>query len=107
MDVQRDAAKIDLMTSSEVLTQYKNELKKQDPHLVDYLESQTSQAYISVLQKQIAELQMNKDLAMAYKNSRIDVAEKVKDYDQRITDLKQKLSSVINDIKTGAYANSS
>ena len=79
-------------------------LKKQDPHLVDYLESQTSQAYISVLQKQIAELQMNSDLALAYKNSRIDVSDKVKDYDQRIADLKKKLSSVINDIKTGAFA---
>ena len=106
MDVQRDAAKIDLMTSSEILNQYKNELKKQDPHLVDYLENQTSQAYINVLQKQIAELQMNKDLAMGNKTSRIDVSEKVKDYDQRITELKQKLSNMINDIKAGAFASS-
>ena len=106
MDVQRDAAKIDLMTSTEVLTQYKNELKKQDPHLVDYLENQTSQAYINVLQKQIAELQMNKDLAMANNSSRIDITEKIKDYEKRITDLKQKLSAMINDIKAGAFASS-
>jgi polysaccharide biosynthesis transport protein len=106
LDVQRDAAKIDLMTSTEVLSQYKNELKKQDPQLVDYLENQTSQTYINVLQKQIAELQMNKDLALGNKNSRIDVTEKIKDYDQKITDLKQKLSGMINDIKAGAYASS-
>ena len=34
---------------------------------------------------------MNKDLAMGNKSSRIDVSEKIKDYDQRITDLKAKI----------------
>ena len=106
LDVQRDAAKIDLMTSTEVLSQYKNELNKQDPHLAEYLENQTSKTYIDVLQKQIAELQMNRDLATANKNSHIDVTEKVKDYDQRISELKQKLNSLINEIKVGAYASS-
>ena len=104
LDVQRDAAKIDLMTSSEVLNQYKGELKKQDPRLADYLDNQTSQAYIEVLQKQIAELQMNRDLAMGNNSSRIDVSEKIKDYDQRITELKQKLSNMINDIKASAFS---
>ena len=77
MDAQRDAAKIDLMTSNEILQQYKIQLKDQDPQLAEYLESQTSQAYIDVLQKQIADLQMNKDLAMANKNPNIDVTEKI------------------------------
>ena len=106
MDVQRDAAKIDLMTSTEILSQYKSEIKKQDPHLVDYLENQTSQAYINVLQKQIAELQMNRDLAIGNKNPRIDVTDKIKENDQRIAELKQKLSNMINDIKTSAFSNS-
>ena len=106
LDSQRDALKIDLMTSDAVLNQYKNEIKKQDPHLADYLESQSSQAYIDVLQKQIAELQMNKDLALAIKNPNIDVSAKIKDYEQRIADLKQKLSTKINDIKAGAFASS-
>ncbi len=106
LEAQRDAARIDLMTSSEVLNQYKNEVKKQDPQLVEYLESQTSQAYIDVLQKQIAELQMNRDFAMTNKNPNIDVSPKVKDYDKKITQLKEKLSALINDIKVGAFASS-
>ena len=106
LDAQRDAAKIDLMTSTEVLNQSKNELNKQDPHLTEYLENQTSKTYIDVLQKQIAELQMNRDLATANNNSRIDVTEKIKDYDQRIAELKQKLNSLINEIKVGAYSSS-
>ncbi|MGB5894044.1 MAG: polysaccharide biosynthesis tyrosine autokinase, partial [Ignavibacteriaceae bacterium] len=106
LDAQRDAARIDLMTSNEVLNQYKNEVKKQDPQLVVHLESQTSQAYIDVLQRQIAELQMNRDLAMANKNPNIDVSAKVKAYDKKITELNEKLSALIKDIKAGAFASS-
>ena len=106
LDAQRDAAKIDLMASNGVLDQYKKEVTNQNPYLANYLESQTSQAYIDVLQKQIAELQMNRDMAMANKSSNMDVSVKIKDYDRRINELKQKLSSKINEIKTGAFSGS-
>jgi capsular exopolysaccharide synthesis family protein len=107
LDAQRDAARIDLKTSDEVLNQYKNEVSKQDPQLALYLNAQTSQAYIDVLQKQIAELQTNRDLAVANKNSNLDVSSKVmKDYDKKITELKEKLGALINDIKAGAFASS-
>ena len=55
--------KIDLKTSNEALSQYKSQIIKLDPKLVAYLENQASQAYIEVLQKQIAEIQVNRDLA--------------------------------------------
>ena len=106
LDAQRDAAKINLMTSNEVLKQYKNEVEKQDPQLAEYLSSQTSQAYIDVLQKQIAALQMNRDLAMANKSPGVDVSSKVKEYDKKITELKEKLTSLIGDIKAGAFTSS-
>jgi tyrosine-protein kinase Etk/Wzc len=106
LDAQRDAAKIDLMTSNGALDQYKKEVSNQNPYLANYLESQTSQAYIDVLQKQIAELQMNRDMAMANKSSNMDVSVKIKDYDRKINELKQKLSSKINEIKTGAFSGS-
>jgi tyrosine-protein kinase Etk/Wzc len=106
LDAQRDAAKIDLMASNGVLDQYKKEVTNQNPYLANYLESQTSQAYVDVLQKQIAELQMNRDMAMANKSPNMDVSVKIKDYDRKINDLKQKLSSKINEIKTGAFSGS-
>jgi tyrosine-protein kinase Etk/Wzc len=106
LDAQRDAAKIDLMTSNGALDQYKKEVSNQDPYLANYLESQTSQAYIDVLQKQIAELQMNRDMAMANKSTNMDVSVKIKDSDRKINELKQKLSSKINEIKTGAFSGS-
>jgi polysaccharide biosynthesis transport protein len=106
LDAQRDATKIDMMTSNEVLNQYKNEINDQDPQLVNYLENQTSQAYIDVLQKQIADLQMNRDMVMANKSPDTDVTATVKDYDRKIDDLKQKLNAKINEIKTGAFSSS-
>ena len=94
------------MTSNGVLNQYKKEISNEDPNLANYLENQTSQAYIDVLQKQIAELQMNRDMAIANKGSSIDATVITKDYDRKINDLKQKLNSKINEIKTGAFSGS-
>jgi tyrosine-protein kinase Etk/Wzc len=106
LDVERDAAKVDKMTSDRVLADYKKQLQKQDPQLADYLESQTSQAYITVLQQQLAELQMNKDMALANKNPNLDVSQKEKDFDKKIAEIKDRLNSKINDIKASAFASS-
>ncbi len=106
LDAERDAAKIDLITSNEMLNEYKNEISRQDPHLVNYLEGQTSQAYISQLQQQIAELQTNKDMALANKDPNLDVSSKINEYDKRINDLKNKLRNKINEIKSGAFSSS-
>ena len=104
LDAQKEAIKMQLLTSNEVLKQYKFFLKKQDPQLVEYLESQTSQAYINALQQQLAELQINRDIAMSIKSSNVDVSSKVKEYDDRIAELKQKLNSTISSIKAEAYS---
>jgi len=104
LDAQKDATKIELMTSNEVLKQYKFFLGKQDPQLVGYLENQTSQAYINALQQQLAELQVNRDLALSIKSPNLDISGKVKDYDQRIAELKQKLNATISNIKAEAFS---
>jgi tyrosine-protein kinase Etk/Wzc len=106
LDVQRDAVKIDLMSSGEILNQYKEKIHNQNPQLAGYLESKTSQAYIEILQKEIAELQMNRDLALANKNPNIDASSKVSDYDRRISELKTKLNGMISNIKADAFSSS-
>ena len=105
-EAKLNAAKIDYMASSNVLKQYKDELKKQDPRMANYLESLTSETYIEALQKQLAELQINKDLALANTNPKIDVSAKIKEYDQKINELKNKLNSKIEVIKAGIFASS-
>ena len=105
-EAKLNAAKIDCMASGNILKQYKDELKKQDPRMANYLESLTSETYIEALQKQLAELQINKDLALANTNPRIDVTAKIKEYDQKINELKNKLNSKIEIIKAGIFASS-
>jgi len=104
LEAQIEVTKIELSTSNEILKQYKFFLSKQDPQLVDYLENQTSQAYISVLQQQLAELQVNKDLALSIKSPNLDISNKIKEYDRRIDELKQKLNSAISSIKAEAFS---
>jgi tyrosine-protein kinase Etk/Wzc len=104
LEAQIEVTKIELSTSNEILKQYKFFLSKQDPQLVDYLENQTSQAYISVLQQQLAELQVNKDLALSIKSPNVDISNKLKEYDQRIQELQQKLNSAIGSIKANAFS---
>ena len=106
LDAQKDGTKIDLLTSNEILNQYKKEIGEQDPHLVDYLESISSQGYIDALQKQITEYQMNKDLALSNKSPNMDISSKLNEYDKKIVELKQKLNTEIKNIKAGAYSSS-
>ncbi len=104
LDAQKQSTKIELMTSNEVLKQYKFFLGKQDPKLVDYLENQTSQAYIVALQQQLADIQVNRDLAMSLKNPTIDVSNKVSEYDRRILELRDKLNTAIGGIKSEGFS---
>ena len=105
-EAQMNAAKIELVASEEVLRKYKEELSKQDPKLADYLASVTSETYITALQNQIAELQLNKDIALAKFESGIDISKKVKEFDIKINDLKEKLDDKIKVLKSGILASS-
>lgn len=105
-EAQKNAAKIELMASDEVLKQYKEELKKQDPRLAEYLESATSETYIKALQEEISQLQINKDLALAKVEPGLDITSKVKEYDKKIRDLKLKLDEKVKVLKAGILASS-
>ncbi|MFZ2322122.1 MAG: polysaccharide biosynthesis tyrosine autokinase [Ignavibacteriaceae bacterium] len=105
-DAQKDAAKIELMASDAVLKQYKEELKKQDPRLAEYLESATSETYITALQNEIAQLQINKDVSLSKVDPGIDITAKVNEYDKKIKDLKAKLDEKVKVLKAGILASS-
>ena len=97
---------IELEASTEILKQYRKELSKQDPKLADYLASATSETYIKALQDQIAELQIRRDLAMAKADSKTDFTVQLKDYDNKISELKDKLDDKIKVLKAGIFASS-
>ncbi|GMU97057.1 GumC family protein [Ignavibacterium album] len=105
-EAQRNAVKIELSTSDEILKKLKDELQKQDPKLVDYLESVSSESYIKALQEQIAEFQLNKDLAMSKESGNENVKKKVAEYENKIQDLRNKLNEKIKVLKSGIFASS-
>jgi capsular exopolysaccharide synthesis family protein len=105
-EAQKNATQIELEASSEILKQYKKELSLQDPKLADYLASATSETYIKALQDEIAELQIRRDLAMAKSDLKTDFTEQLKDYDNKITELKSKLDAKIKVLKAGIFASS-
>lgn len=105
-EAQKSAAQIELMATEEILNKLKEDLKDQDPRLADYLESLTSEVYLLALQKQISELQLQKDLALSGVDNKIDISVTVKAYDDKIKDLKKKLDEKIKVLKAGIYASS-
>lgn len=105
-EAQRNATRIELLASNEILSKYKDELQKQDPRLVDYLESAASESYIKALQEQIAELQLNRDLALTKSYQDESVKIKIAEYDKKIKDLKSKLDEKIKVLKAGIFASS-
>lgn len=104
-EAQRNAAQIELTMAEKNLNQYKEELRKQDSKLADYLESFASEEYMKTLQKSIAELEVKKDLALndpsLSKNKAL-----INEYDQKLNDLKKKLNEKINVYKSGIFASS-
>jgi len=105
-EAQKNASQIELQASNEILKQYKKELAQQDPKLADYLASATSQTYINALQDQIAELQIRRDLALVKTDPRTDYTLQLKEYDNKIAELKNKLDEKIKVLKAGIFASS-
>ncbi|MFO7444800.1 MAG: polysaccharide biosynthesis tyrosine autokinase [Ignavibacteriaceae bacterium] len=104
-EAQKNAAQIELSASNRVLNQFKSELENQNPKMVDYLESVSSEAYFKSLQNELAKQELNRDLALANikgpENSQV-----LKEYDQRIKDLRKKLEEKLEVIKAGIFASS-
>ncbi len=105
-EAQKNAKQIELAASNKVLTQYKKELADQNPRLADYLESVSSEAYIQTLQQQLARMQVNRDMALSSKDPKVNNSQIIKQYDEKIADLKAKLDDKMKIIKAGILASS-
>ncbi|MDZ7767085.1 MAG: Wzz/FepE/Etk N-terminal domain-containing protein [Melioribacteraceae bacterium] len=103
-EAQRNATQIELTISKKKLDQYRTELENQDPRIKDYLESFAAEPYIKNLQNQIAQLQSQRDLALATDGSaNVRNSSLIKEYDKKITDLKTKLNEQIQVYKAGYF----
>lgn len=102
---RRNAGQIDLMIAEKNLKELKSEMEKQDPRIKDYLESFAAEPYLRQLQENIAQLESQRDLAIA-NNQQSRNSTIVADFEKRIKELKDKLNSKINTYKAGIFASS-
>lgn len=103
-DAQKNATDIELRASDNNLSTLKNELKKIDPSMNDYIQGQVSKSYIEEFQRQIAEYEVKRDI----ENSTVkdpQVKEKlINDANTRIDELKSNLRAKISDLTAGVLA---
>lgn len=64
-EVEKNEAEIELRISENNLNSLKQESAKYDPNLIKYVEGQITQPYVQELQKQIAELEVRRDVEIA------------------------------------------
>ncbi len=86
-----NAAKIDLAISEKTLNSYKDELKKRDPDVTNYIENMATQPYLKRLQEQIADLQTQRDRAMS--STLPNAQQIIREAESRIADLRSKLDN--------------
>lgn len=102
-DVQAklNATKIDLTINEKTLNQYKEELKKRNPEITDYIENFATAPYVKRLQEQIADWKTQKDRAVASAgpNSKL-----VRDAETKISDLQQTLNNQLSVYRAGVLA---
>jgi capsular exopolysaccharide synthesis family protein len=102
----RNTTKIQMSITKETLDNYKAEIKKRDPSLIDYLESKSTEPYLQQLQKQIAELESQRDMALINNPDARNHSAVIKQYDTKIDELKNKLRESIEKYQTRILSSS-
>ena len=92
---QRNTAKIEMSISQEKLNQYKSEIKEKDPSIYNFLANKSSEPYLQNLQKEIANLETQRDIALASSKTSQARDQIITDFNAKINSLKDKLNSSI------------
>lgn len=105
LEAKINATAIELSISKENLTQFKEELNRKDPTLSSYLENKSAEPYLLRLQQQIAELETQRDIALSNaKQKGLTNPTLLKDYDDKLTDLKSKLKKSVDEYQSSILA---
>jgi capsular exopolysaccharide synthesis family protein len=90
-----NTTKIDMTVSKETLDRLKKELEQRDPSMITHLESKSSEPYLKRLQEEIASLEAQRDFATINNPSITENSELIKNYNNRISELKNILNESI------------
>jgi len=103
---QRDATQIELSISGKRLQQYNNELEKKNPTIAQYIKNAATQPRLENLQKSIAQMETQRDVAISNTQGASRRKELVEDYNARIDELKSTLDEQLAVYKASIFASS-
>lgn len=107
-DAEKNAANIDVTVSDKNLAKYKEELKKQNPRLADYLDSFVAEPYFKALQEKIALIEIQKSIALSTPSKEANAVDKktIEEFDAKINALKAQVEQKKAVYKAGILASS-
>jgi tyrosine-protein kinase Etk/Wzc len=103
---QYNNALMDLQTTSKEVSDLKEELNKYDPEASDYIESKVLDPYVSQLQEEIANLEIQRDLAKTGNESILKNSKSLTEINNRIEELKKNRDEKVEILKKSATSNS-
>ena len=103
---QRNVAKVNMSISKEKLSQFKNELERKDPSVSNFLANKSSEPYLQKLQSEIASLETQRDIALASSKTVRTNESILKDYDDKIKSLKDKLDKSLGEYRNQILSSS-
>lgn len=98
-------ALIELNADAKSVEDLKDELSKYDPESADYFESKSTDIYITELQKEIANQEIQRDLIKSGKEELLKGSKSLTEINNKISELKDNLNEKLEILKKGAVTN--
>ncbi len=103
---QRNTAKVNMSIAKEKLNRYKSQLQEKDPSVSNFLVNKTSEPYLQKLQEEIANLQTQRDIALANSKTTGVNNPVVAELNNKIDGLKAKLNKSLNEYRNQILSSS-
>lgn len=99
------ANEIEMKVRENNLAALKAQYDKMDPQLFDYIQAQINQSYLTAIQSQVAQLEVQRDVEVAPIQNEAVKQKTIESFDRKLANLKDKLENQINILKSGINAN--
>ncbi len=96
---------LDMKIMESNLLTLKGEFDKMDPQLYDFINAQINQSYLSAIQSQVAQLEVQRDIELAPIKDELVIQKTKESYDRKLDNLRGKLKDQIEILKSGITAN--
>jgi tyrosine-protein kinase Etk/Wzc len=102
-----NSTSVELSIGEGNLNQFKEELRRKDPTISQYLDNKSAEPYLTRLQEQIAEIQTQKDIALSTAETKgMNNPQLIKNYDEKLADLNEKLDRSVKEYQNSIMASS-